>query len=370
MKKHCLLACLLSALALAACGNASSDEAAEVEAAIRAAVLDPDPSDCTEFRTQRYLEQGEQKPGEAALKECEAEAADPANINTTDSVAISELEIDWETATAQLAPDGGALDGQVVAIAAVKEKGQWKLDQLTRFVEFDASAFARATEKTVRKRGASPEQTGCIGEQLEEKSRREVEALVLPRRPTDEARELLQACAGSVPAAGQRVSPQGAEYSYLLPAGFAPAEPTIRFQPATAPSAVALVGAEGGGQGILVGQVPGVPIRNRAQLRRALPLINEEFAESAALVGAETSPAKTLEIEGSQAVQRETEGGTVGPYPGTDFRETVIFAHPETILVVCRWKVTGAERDEILEGCDAILRTLRLSDPTSLATTS
>jgi hypothetical protein len=368
LKKLSFVACLLSALALAACGGGASEEA-QVEAAIRAAVLDPDPADCTEFRTLRYLEQGEQKPGKAALKECEEEAADPTNINTTDSVEISELEIDGETATALLASDGGALDGQVVAIAAVKE-GQWKLDQVTRFVEFDATAFARATEKTLEKRDALPEQITCIGKLLEEKSRQEVEALALPRRPTDEARELLQACAGSVSTAGQQVSPPGAAYSYLVPAGFAPAEAQTRFQSATAASGLALLGAEGGGQGVLLGQVPGAPIRNRAQLRRALPLINEEFKETAALVGADTSPAKTLEIDGIQAVQRETEGGTVGPYPGTDFRETVIFAQPETVLVVCRWKVAGGERDEILEGCDAVLRTLRLFDPNSLAATS
>jgi hypothetical protein len=372
LKKLCVIACLLSTVALAACGGGASDEAADVEAAIRASVVDPDPSACTELRTRRYLEQAEQKPAKAALKNCEEKVGDPAN--PTESVTISEVEVevDGEAASALVAAEGGPLDGQVVELELVEEQEQWKLDQVARFVEFDGSALVRATEKTLKAEDGAPFQVSCVGGVLEEMSRRQVEALVLSPRVPEEAEELLRPCitgSGST-ATGERISPEGAEYSYLVPAGFTLAEPQARFQPATAASAIALLGAEGAGQGVLVGQFPGVPIRTRAQLLRALPAIDAEFKETAALVGAAATPAEVLEVDGRLAVQRETKGGTVGPFPGTDYRETVIFAKPETVVVVCRWKGAGEERDAILEGCDSVIRSLRLFDPNSLATSS
>lgn len=368
MKTLCLVACLLSILVLAACGGTAGD-VEKVEEAIRASLIDPDPSACTELWTQRYLEQLAQKRGPAALEDCEEEVENP--VNPTESVAISEVEIEGEGATALVAPIGGWLDGQVVELALAEEQGQWKLDQVTRFVEFDASAFARATEKTVEGRfDASPEQVECIGSELEEVSRPEAEVLALSPRVTEELADLGRVCLGgsSATGTGPRISPKGAVYSYRVPSGFGVAEPR-HLQDVTAASAVGPIGGKGDGQGVIVAQVPiAAVIETPAQLRQVLPALKLGIERSAASVGAIARPPRTIAVDGHPAVQWETEGGTRGPYPGTDVRETTIYAGREAVLVACRWK--GERRDAILEACDSVLRSLRLSDEGASSTSS
>jgi hypothetical protein len=358
LKKLCLVACLLSALVLAACGGDSGEDVAQIEAVIRAAKVDADPAQCSELRTQNYLEQEAQEAAKPALESCEEGVGD----NPAHSVTISEVEVEGDSATAEVAADGGSFDGQVVEFALAEKKGRWKLDEVTRFVEFDADAFARATEETLSRRNVALGVADCVGEKFEQVSREEVEAMVLALRPTEELVELAQSCEPQLPEPGERYLPDGAQYSYVVPAGFGLAKPQTAFQPGTAVSGVSPLDGTGDGPGVVLGQIPLNPIRTRAQILRFLPEIEKQVEESAALVGTTPSPTKLIEIDGYPAIQWESEGPTVGPQPGTELRETTIFSEPERVVVVCRWRGSGEERDLILEGCDSVLRSLRVSN--------
>ena len=134
-----LIAALSSAFALAACGSDdSSEDEDQITDAIETAATSGEPSTCTELQTQRFNEQTQFETGDAALATCKEQALDVA----AESVEVSNIEVDGDTATADTAFSGAQLDGQTITISLVKEGDQWKLDHLDEFVEFDAQAFA------------------------------------------------------------------------------------------------------------------------------------------------------------------------------------------------------------------------------------
>src|SRR5262245_53805225 len=119
---------VFAAFALAACGggdDASSEDQDQITQAINAAAASGDPSACTQYQTQRFLEQTNDGTGEAAVKSCEQDAAD----SVADSVDVTDIEVDGDSATAKAAVTGSVFDGQTLDIALVKEGDVWKLDQ-------------------------------------------------------------------------------------------------------------------------------------------------------------------------------------------------------------------------------------------------
>lgn len=182
MPRHRLLflpvLALLAALALAACGGSESDEDKIVDAIETSATSD-DPSSCTELVTQTFLDQIEDGEGQAALKECEEDAEDTSD--NPDSVEVTEVEVSGSEATANAAFTGGGFDGQTLTVALVDEDGDWKLDEITGFAEFDQAALVQSFEdQLAEEEGAiAPEIGSCIIESLEELEQDEFEELLL-----------------------------------------------------------------------------------------------------------------------------------------------------------------------------------------------
>jgi ABC-type glycerol-3-phosphate transport system substrate-binding protein len=193
-KRHLLLisALLVSALALVACGSGGSGDEEKIEEAIETSATASDPANCTKLETLAFAEQSSGESGDAAVKKCEEEAKDPEG--KAESVAVSEVEVDGSKATANAAITGGSLEGQTVSIALVEEDGQWKLDQITGFVELDQAQLAKVFEEQLEKgEEVEPEVTACIVAGIEEAPQAEAEEFVLD--PTNRAlAELAESC--------------------------------------------------------------------------------------------------------------------------------------------------------------------------------
>lgn len=193
-KRHLLVSCLLavSAIFLVACGGSDSNPEAEIEDAIETSATSDDPANCTELATMTFVEQTTSESGKAGLKRCEEEAADPDS--QADSVAVTEVEVDGDTATAQAAISGGSFDGQAVVLALLMEDDQWKLDEITEFAEFDQKAFVGQFQEDLEKgEELEPEVTSCIVEGLEEAPQEVVEELILSGESTP-IEELAESC--------------------------------------------------------------------------------------------------------------------------------------------------------------------------------
>jgi hypothetical protein len=142
--KRLLLPAVLLALApfaLAACGDSESDEDRIVET-IETSATSTDPADCEALTTVAFMEQTSGGSGKEAVDECEEEAEDTEG--DPDSVEVSEVEVDGSEATAETKFEGGNLDGQKLTVALVDEDGEWKLDRLVGFVDFDREGLIAA----------------------------------------------------------------------------------------------------------------------------------------------------------------------------------------------------------------------------------
>lgn len=197
MSKRLLLTpCALIALAfaLAACGS-GSDETGEIEAVIAKSATSNDPANCKRLNTQRFNEQLAGESGAGALEECEEEAEKEEGL---DSVRVSEVEVDGDGASAEVALSGGGFDGQSVEVALVKNDEQWKMDEIVKFTKFDSDQLANAFESEV---AAHPGEinrqlAACLGEGFAKASRGEAEELLLSgsRKALE---ELAEGCSSS-----------------------------------------------------------------------------------------------------------------------------------------------------------------------------
>jgi hypothetical protein len=168
---------LFAALTLAACGGSDESDEDKIVDVIETSATTSDPSNCTDLQTVQFNEQSTQESGDAATKECEEEAKDE---ESADSAEVSEVEVDGDTASAVAALTGGDLDGQTLEIELVKDGGDWKLNELTGFVDFDAAkVVALLVEGLEEEDSIEPELASCIGETIEESSDSELEGLIL-----------------------------------------------------------------------------------------------------------------------------------------------------------------------------------------------
>jgi hypothetical protein len=173
---------LASALALSACGGGGSssgggsgDEGA-IEETITASATESDPSKCTELQTQEFNEQDEGVSGAKATEVCEESAE--ASEEQAESVDISEIKVEGETATANAAIEGSGLNGQTVELELVKEEGNWKMNQFLGFAEFDGQTLSESLEEQLTgAEGVSDEEAKCIGEGFSEMSQGEAEEI-------------------------------------------------------------------------------------------------------------------------------------------------------------------------------------------------
>ncbi|HJZ35560.1 MAG TPA: hypothetical protein VJ204_04730 [Solirubrobacterales bacterium] len=183
----------LAALAVTACGGSGSSAEDEVTEVIEQAATTKDPSSCTELQTLRFTEQNTGEKGKAAIKSCEESAAEEEQA---EEAKVSNVSVDGEKATAEAEFIGGSLGSQTLAVALVEEDGDWKLDQIEGFANYDGKAL----EETFLKRfeespeGLSKKQYTCIAEGIGKASTAEAEAMFLSGAST-KIEELAKGCA-------------------------------------------------------------------------------------------------------------------------------------------------------------------------------
>jgi hypothetical protein len=179
-KRHLLLPVLLivSALALAACGGGESDEA-QIEDVVVTAATSTDPADCEALSTLAFMEQTEIEQGQAAVESCE-EGAENTSDNP-DEVTVTNVKVNGSDATADAAFVGGSFDGQTLTVALIQEDGDWKLNQVEDFAEFDKEKLLEAFRgQLVAEPNPLPEsQADCMVSRLDGESDEEIQELLI-----------------------------------------------------------------------------------------------------------------------------------------------------------------------------------------------
>jgi hypothetical protein len=185
---------VLAALTITACGGGGSSDEDKITETIETAATTSDPGNCTELETQRFVEQNSQQKGKAAVKACEAEAK--AGEEEAEGANVSNVSVDGEKATAQVEFEGGSLGSQGLEVALVEEGGNWKLDQIEGFANYDGRALGGAFEKQFEEEPGelTPAQAKCISGKIAEASQAEAEKLFFSGSP-DAIIQLAEGCA-------------------------------------------------------------------------------------------------------------------------------------------------------------------------------
>jgi ABC-type oligopeptide transport system substrate-binding subunit len=192
------LVLIASALALSACGgggsssSGSGDDEAAIEEVIEESATSTDPAKCTEFQTEEFNEQDQGVSAKEATKVCEEavkESETPA-----ESVSVSNVKVNGETATADAEVEGSALNGQSVEIELAKEEGDWKLNQFLGFVKYDGKSLATAFEEELENQEElTPGLAKCLAEGIAKMSQSEAEALAF-EQSTEGIEGLVETC--------------------------------------------------------------------------------------------------------------------------------------------------------------------------------
>lgn len=170
-------ALVLAAAALSACGSSSSSSADDsaITAAITKAATSGDPAACTSVQTPAFNAQTSGGNGNGdPTAACEKSAASTA----AKTVDVTNIKVDGDKATADVAITGATLDGQTVAIALVKQGGQWKLDKVNSFVKFDRNKLIAAFGNQVTT-GAPAGVIACAKQHLAAATDAQLEAIIL-----------------------------------------------------------------------------------------------------------------------------------------------------------------------------------------------
>jgi hypothetical protein len=198
MKKSLLIlpiALLAMAMALSACGGGSSSsggEEAAIEKTIETAATSSEPSKCSEVQTEAFNETETGKSGAASLEACEEEVEEESE--PAESVNVSNISENGDTATAEVEVEGGSLAGQALEVEVSKEEGDWKLNKFLGFSKYDAAGIASVfEEKLAEEEGVSPALAKCVSEGVEKMSQEEAEAMVF-EKSSEGIEELANAC--------------------------------------------------------------------------------------------------------------------------------------------------------------------------------
>jgi hypothetical protein len=168
----CALVALVALLAMAGCGGSGGSSSTggtsnqnQIKDAISTAVTSTDPADCTKLETLTFMEQIHFTTGRTAVRTCQRDAPDTSD--DPDSVTITNVVVHGANATADVTFHGGGFDGSTLAMALVKQGGQWKLDQITGVPQFDLPAFEAAFTQRLGSHQRVPGQAlQCIRSQL------------------------------------------------------------------------------------------------------------------------------------------------------------------------------------------------------------
>ena len=176
-----LILLVAASLLLAACGGAnssSSEDEDQITEVIQTTATSTDPADCEKLQTQAFNEQTSFETGDAALAQCKQDATDSSD--DPDSVEVSKIEVDGDTATADAAVTGGPFDGSTLTFSLVKEGEQWKLDGIDDIPEFDREALVASFEQDLSSAGDVPQQVAdCITQALGSAGEEEIKTAFL-----------------------------------------------------------------------------------------------------------------------------------------------------------------------------------------------
>jgi hypothetical protein len=194
------LVLIVTAFALTACGGGgssssggNSDETA-ISKAIEKSATSSDPSKCTELQTEEFNEQAEHESGNA-LKGCEESAEE--NEEPAESVSVSNIKVNGETATAEAEIEGSDLNGTSVEIEMANEEGTWKLNKFLGFVDYEGQALAETLEEAIKQEGTVSDPVAkCVGEGFAELSQQDAEAVVFEDE-TESITKLAESCESS-----------------------------------------------------------------------------------------------------------------------------------------------------------------------------
>ena len=186
MSRSRLLALVLTLFvlpfALVACGEDNSEDEDQITEAITASATTTDPSACTELQTQNFIEQTSGATGAKAVEECRRDQQEEA---VADSVDVSDVEIDDGNATAVVAFEGGFIGGQSLEVGFVDEDGQWKLDELIRFVDFDRATYIDTLVRGITEESSGDQQLeSCVRGGLEDVADEQLQATFLENDDT------------------------------------------------------------------------------------------------------------------------------------------------------------------------------------------
>ena len=175
---------LSASLALVACGG--GDEGGEDEDKVTEVVettyTTADPALCTDAMTQTFVEQITGESGEFAIENCEEGFSEAAQ----ESVDVSNVEVDGDTATVELGGSEGDInEGQVLLLGLVKEGEQWKLDRIQDYAEFDQQAFADQLVKEAATQNVSPAVLECVEQTTLEADPEALQATQLENAPLE-----------------------------------------------------------------------------------------------------------------------------------------------------------------------------------------
>jgi hypothetical protein len=154
-----------------------------------------DPASCTQDVTLRLLEQTTKLQGDDALHACEADTLEGQSVPSR--VTARQIDIDGDTATAEMEVVGSSLDGQTLRVAAVKSGGRWKTDEIVGFVDLDAEKLSFEIARGVFEKVRSPAEVQvarCLLAELERFSPEKLEELIVDPSP-DPLRDLVRPCA-------------------------------------------------------------------------------------------------------------------------------------------------------------------------------
>jgi len=168
----CAATLVLAPAALAACGSSddsSSQDDADITASITKVATVDDPSTCTEFQSENFV-----KETSGTLEDCKKDPSAEA-----DSVKVSNIEVDGDNATADVAFTGGFVDSQTLNIALVKDGDTWKLDSLKSFTDFDRDAFTKQLLTPQPGEKPTQQQLDCLQKQVDQASDQELENVLL-----------------------------------------------------------------------------------------------------------------------------------------------------------------------------------------------
>jgi hypothetical protein len=168
---------LVLPLALTACGGGSDDEG-DITDVIQTSVKSTDPAACTKLATQQFVNQTEFSIGAQAIKECQDDAADTSD--DPDSVDVTDIKVDGDNATANVAFTGGSFGGSTLAVALVKDDEGWKLDKITDIVNLDVATFRQSFADRLAASGDVPAQVKtCITQAIQSASPDQIKQALL-----------------------------------------------------------------------------------------------------------------------------------------------------------------------------------------------